>query len=82
MLITGGTGGLGALVARHWSRTHRARHLLLVSRSGPEAEGAEDLRAVLEGMGAEVTIAACDVSDRDALGQLLDSISAEHPLAL
>ena len=44
VLITGGTGGLGALVARHLAEHHGARHLLLVSRSGPEAEGAEELR--------------------------------------
>jgi acyl transferase domain-containing protein/NAD(P)-dependent dehydrogenase (short-subunit alcohol dehydrogenase family)/acyl carrier protein len=79
-LITGGTGGLGALFARHLAERHGARHLLLVSRSGPEAEGAEQLQAELEAAGAEVTIAACDVSDRGALESLLAGISSEHPL--
>src|SRR5260221_14770187 len=54
--------------------------MLLVSRSGPEAEGAEELRAKLEELGAEVQIEACDVSDRKALGKLLASIPQEHPL--
>ncbi len=80
VLITGATGGLGALVARHLVEHHGARHLLLVSRSGPEAEGAGELAEELEELGAEPTIAACDVSDREALGQLLASISSAHPL--
>ena len=80
VLITGATGGLGALVARHLAERHGARHLLLVSSSGPEAEGAEELQAELEELGAEATIAACDVSDRKALKKLLASIPYEHPL--
>ena len=80
VLITGATGGLGALIARHLAERHGARHLLLVSRSGPEAEGAKELQAELEELGAEATIAACDVSDREALEELLASIPAEHPL--
>ena len=79
VLITGATGGLGALIARHLVEHHGARHLLLVSRSGPEAEGAKELQAELEELGAEATIAACDVSDREALKKLLASIPDEHP---
>ena len=77
-LITGGTGGLGALVARHLVERHGVRDLMLVSRSGPAAEGAAELQAELTALGAEVRIAACDVSDRDQLAALLDSI--EGPL--
>ena len=80
VLITGGTGGLAGLTARHLIEEHGARHLLLVSRSGPEAEGAEELMAGLSALGAEARIAACDVSDRDALKALIDSLPAEHPL--
>jgi acyl transferase domain-containing protein/NAD(P)-dependent dehydrogenase (short-subunit alcohol dehydrogenase family)/acyl carrier protein len=80
VLITGATGGLGALMARHLVEQHGARRLLLVSRSGPDTEGAAELQAELKALGAEVRIAACDVSDREALTTLLASIPDEHPL--
>ncbi|OSP27612.1 hypothetical protein B7767_41125, partial [Streptomyces sp. 13-12-16] len=64
VLVTGGTGGLGAAVARHLVTEHGARSLLLVSRRGPAADGAGELAAALEAEGARVTVAACDVSDR------------------
>ncbi len=80
VLVTGGTGGLGALVARHLVEAHGARHLLLASRSGEWARGAAELAVDLGEQGAEVNIAACDVSDRGQLEELLGSIPAEHPL--
>ncbi|MEV4114460.1 SDR family NAD(P)-dependent oxidoreductase, partial [Nonomuraea sp. NPDC049695] len=79
-LITGGTGGLGALVARHLVAEHGVRHLLLVSRRGLDAPGAAELRDELSGQGAEVTVAACDVADRDALTVLLEQIPGTRPL--
>ncbi|HWX43943.1 MAG TPA: amino acid adenylation domain-containing protein [Solirubrobacteraceae bacterium] len=81
VLITGGTGGLGGLVARHLAEAHGVGHLLLTSRRGPQAEGAAELRAELEALGAQVRIDACDVTDREQLRGLLDSVPAEHPLA-
>ncbi|MFD0026632.1 beta-ketoacyl reductase, partial [Streptomyces sp. NPDC127177] len=71
VLITGGTGGLGAVVARHLVAEHGVRRLLLVSRRGLGAEGTEELVAELELHGAEAVVEACDVSDRDALERLL-----------
>ncbi|MFF4354855.1 SDR family NAD(P)-dependent oxidoreductase [Streptomyces sp. NPDC001530] len=79
-LITGGTGGLGALVARHLVTEHGVRHLLLTSRRGMDAPGAPELRTELAALGAEVTVAACDVGDRGALARLLDAIPPNHPL--
>ncbi len=80
VLITGGVSGIGALVARHLAAEHGARHLLLVSRSGEGTEGAAQLRAELEELGAEVTIAACDVSDRGELEAVLAALPDRHPL--
>ncbi|MFD0279946.1 acyltransferase domain-containing protein, partial [Kitasatospora sp. NPDC127111] len=80
VLITGGTGVLGGMLARHLVAERSVRHLLLVSRSGPDAPGAPGLRADLEELGAEVTIAAADASDRDALAAALAGIPTEHPL--
>ncbi|MGW7256856.1 SDR family NAD(P)-dependent oxidoreductase [Streptomyces sp. NPDC054834] len=74
VLITGGTGGIGAHLARHLVTEYGAQHLLLTSRRGPAAEGAAELAAELRESGAEVTIAACDVSDRRALEQLLSGV--------
>ncbi|WP_214104275.1 type I polyketide synthase, partial [Acrocarpospora catenulata] len=80
VLITGGTGGLGALFARHLVAERDVRHLLLVSRRGLDAPGAVELRAELIAHGAEVTVVACDVTDRDQVAALLSEVDAEHPL--
>ncbi|MFF3625591.1 SDR family NAD(P)-dependent oxidoreductase, partial [Streptomyces sp. NPDC002467] len=80
VLVTGGTGTLGALFARHLVTSYGARHLLLTSRRGERAPGAAALRAELEGLGATVTLAACDTADREALAELLAGVPAERPL--
>ncbi|MEU7104978.1 type I polyketide synthase [Streptomyces sp. NPDC046215] len=80
VLITGGTGSLGALFARHLVTEHGVKHLLLTSRRGPDAPGARELERELSGLGATVTVAACDTADRDALAALLAAVPADHPL--
>ncbi|HYQ68098.1 type I polyketide synthase [Actinophytocola sp.] len=80
VLVTGGTGTLGALVARRLVTHHGVRHLLLTSRRGAEAPGAADLRAELTGLGATVTIAPCDLGDRAQVKALLSGVPAAHPL--
>jgi acyl transferase domain-containing protein/NADP-dependent 3-hydroxy acid dehydrogenase YdfG/acyl carrier protein len=82
VLITGGTGTLGRLAARHLITAHGARHLLLLSRGGSGSPGATDLVDELTGLGAAVRIAAADAADRTALADALAGIPAEHPLTM
>ncbi|WP_345025772.1 type I polyketide synthase, partial [Streptomyces sedi] len=83
VLVTGATGMIGRLVARHLVTRHGVRRLLLVSRGGPAAPGAEAFRAELAelaGPEGEITVAACDVTDPAALAELLAAVPADHPL--
>jgi pimaricinolide synthase PimS1 len=80
VLITGGTGLLGATIARHLVTHHQARRLLLISRRGPDAPGASELANELQAHDATVQIARCDVTDRDALANLINTIPNENPL--
>ncbi|QKW53025.1 type I polyketide synthase [Streptomyces buecherae] len=79
VLITGGTGALGAHVAR-WAVREGAEHVVLTSRRGLAAEGASELRAELEGLGAAVQVVACDASDREALAEVLAGVPERFPL--
>ncbi|HZN19653.1 MAG TPA: SDR family NAD(P)-dependent oxidoreductase, partial [Micromonosporaceae bacterium] len=80
VLVTGGTGTLGALLARHLVTRHGVRHLLLAGRRGMGAPGAAQLVAELEEAGATVTVAACDVADRDQVTALVEEIPQRHRL--
>ncbi|MFE0028010.1 SDR family NAD(P)-dependent oxidoreductase [Amycolatopsis sp. NPDC059021] len=80
VLITGGTGGLGKLVARHLVTAHGVRHLVLAGRRGMAAPGAAEFRAELTGLGADVAVVACDVADRASLAAVIAGIPAAHPL--
>ncbi len=72
VLITGGTGALGLLIARHLVSARGVRHVLLVSRGG--------MSKVEEELPEPIRVAACDAADPRALAELLASIPAEHPL--
>ncbi|WP_052172659.1 type I polyketide synthase [Nocardia sp. BMG111209] len=74
VLITGAPGRLGSELARHLVAAHGVRDLLLVSRRGERGPDAAALRADLEGRGARIRFAPCDVGDRVALAELLDGV--------
>ena len=80
VLVTGGTGTLGAVVARHLVAGHGVRDLVLVSRGGRDVVGAADLVEELVEAGARVQVAACDVSDREALSTLLADVERDRPV--
>ncbi|MEY2247880.1 SDR family NAD(P)-dependent oxidoreductase [Streptomyces sp. BF23-18] len=80
VLVTGGTGGVGSLLARHLVAEHGVRSLLLASRSGPAADGVSELVADLQDAGAAVQVAALDVADRSAVADLLTRLPGRYPL--
>ncbi len=79
VLVTGGTGALGAAIARELAQAG-AEHLVLTGRRGAEAPGAAELASELSALGVRVTLAACDAADRDAVAGVLAAIPAELPL--
>ncbi|WP_219566102.1 type I polyketide synthase, partial [Streptomyces griseus] len=78
-LITGGTGALGGHVARRLAE-RGAEHIVLLSRQGPDAPGADDLRRDLEALGSRVTVRACDISRRADVAEAIAAVPAAHPL--
>ncbi|MFG2415485.1 type I polyketide synthase [Streptomyces goshikiensis] len=80
VLVTGATGSLGMMVARHLVTAYGVRHLLLAARRGSDALGMAELCSELADLGVRVTVRACDVADRRALAVLLGEVPAAHPL--
>jgi polyketide synthase 7 len=80
VLITGGSGMAGAVVARHVVHRYGAGHVVLASRRGEAAEGVSELVTELTQAGARVQVVACDVGDRDAVVKLLASLPEQYPL--
>ncbi|MBP2065958.1 type I polyketide synthase [Streptomyces iranensis] len=80
VLVTGASGVLAGVVARHLVAGHGVEHLLLASRRGSDAPGMAELVAELEAAGVSVTVAACDVADREAVRELLAAVPAQLPL--
>ncbi|WP_433550576.1 SDR family NAD(P)-dependent oxidoreductase [Micromonospora zamorensis] len=80
VLVTGGTGTLGALVAHHLVAAHGVRHLMLTGRRGADAPDAGRLAAALTELGAEVTFSAGDIADPAHVARMLAEIPADHPL--
>ncbi|MFF7638695.1 beta-ketoacyl reductase, partial [Kitasatospora sp. NPDC008050] len=79
-LITGATGMLGSLIARHLVHHHGIRHLILTSRRGPNAPGATQLTTELTNAGAHITLTACDTTNPQEIQHLLTHIHPDHPL--
>ncbi|WP_393916800.1 SDR family NAD(P)-dependent oxidoreductase [Halostreptopolyspora alba] len=80
VLVTGGTGAVGSVVARHLVAEHGVRSLVLASRRGMAAEGVPELVSHLEGAGATVRVVECDVADRAAVADMLADMPREFPL--
>ncbi|SEM19594.1 type I polyketide synthase [Rhodococcus maanshanensis] len=80
VLVTGGTGGLGAALARHLVTNHGVRSLVLASRRGAAAPGASQLVTELGTLGSRVRMVACDVATRDGVAELLAAVPEQFPL--
>ncbi|WP_072802904.1 type I polyketide synthase [Rhodococcoides yunnanense] len=74
VLITGGTGTIGSLVARHLVDRYGVRRLVLTGRRDVDPDRAAALATEYAATGAQVRLAACDVADREALAVLLETI--------
>ncbi|WP_025122631.1 MULTISPECIES: type I polyketide synthase [unclassified Serratia (in: enterobacteria)] len=79
ILISGGLGAVGKNIALKLAKAG-ATHLILTGRRGQETPGAAEVVAELELAGAQVTVAELDITDPQAVKQLLEQLPQEHPL--
>ncbi|MCJ1441372.1 MAG: hypothetical protein MMC23_001858 [Stictis urceolatum] len=80
VLITGGLGGIGKQVAKWLASTHHVQDLVLTSRRGMEAPGAEAFVEELARLGSAATIVACDVGKLDSVRPVVSMFTDERPL--
>ncbi|WP_455431557.1 type I polyketide synthase, partial [Streptomyces diastatochromogenes] len=78
-LVTDGVAGPGAHIARLLAGAGGPR-LLLTAGPGTDAGLIAATEAELTALGAEVTVAVCDVADREALAGVLAGIAPDAPL--
>ncbi|MGC3003582.1 SDR family NAD(P)-dependent oxidoreductase, partial [Streptomyces sp. G35A] len=75
VLVTGGTGALGAHVTR-WLADNGAEHVVLTGRTG-DGPHVEELRTELRSRGTRLTVAACDTADREAVAGLVARLAGD-----
>ena len=80
LLITGGLGGIGQQMAKWLASAHHIHDLVLTSRRGMKAPGAEALVVELVQLGATATVVACDVGDFSSIKSLMEIFNKERPL--
>ncbi|SOJ55233.1 Phenolphthiocerol synthesis polyketide synthase type I Pks15/1 [Mycobacterium simulans] len=79
VVITGGTGMVGSVLARHVVSHYGVRQVVLVSRHGDQAPGVGKVVAELERAGARVLVLACDVAEPAAVSQLMVTLGQQCP---
>ncbi|RDL41700.1 Thiolase-like protein [Venustampulla echinocandica] len=77
-LISGGLGGLGRSISR-WMVGRGARHLLLLSRSGPTSPAAQAFLAEMRDLGVQVETPVCDVAYKPSLAFVLEKYRQVMP---
>ncbi|KAI0551232.1 hypothetical protein F4679DRAFT_145449 [Xylaria curta] len=75
-IIAGGFGGLGRAIIK-WMVDRGARHLIILSRSGPVSESAAELVSRLTSQGVMVFAPKCDASSTTSLAEVLQTCKAQ-----